>query len=89
MKKQIVLLGFFLLIFSLHADSYYKEEGRLEDGTRYIKEAWTRETKERKTEKKRIVPIEKRGSSANVDVGVLYNLAKKRSKISRKIREKI
>lgn len=38
-EKQIVLLGFFLLIFSLHADSYYKEEGRLEDGTRYIKEA--------------------------------------------------
>lgn len=80
MKKQIVLLGFFLLIFSLHADSYYKEEGRLEDGTRYIKEAWTRETKERKTEKKRIVPIEKRGSSANVDVGVFYNLAKKEAK---------
>ena len=88
MKKQIVLLGFFLLIFSLHAASYYKEEGRLEDGTRYIKEAWTRETKERKTEKKRIVPIEKRGSSANVDVGVLYNLAKKEAKSREKSEKK-
>lgn len=88
MKKQILVLEFFLFIFSLHANSYYKEEGRAEDGSRYVKETWTRESKETKTEKKLIVPIEKRGSSADVDVGALYNLAKKEAKSREKSEKK-
>ncbi len=88
MKKQILVLEFFLFIFSLHADSYYKEEGRAEDGSRYVKETWMRESKETKTERKLIVPIEKRGSSADVDLGVFYNLAKKEAKAREKAEKK-
>ncbi|RXZ68910.1 hypothetical protein EPT53_08410 [Fusobacterium necrophorum] len=88
MKKQILVLEFFLFIFSLYADSYYKEEGRAEDGSRYVKETWTRESKETKTERKLIVPIEKRGSSADVDLGVFYNLAKKEAKAREKAEKK-
>ncbi|HEY4533666.1 MAG TPA: hypothetical protein VIG61_05865 [Fusobacterium sp.] len=88
MKKQKILLGFFLLSFSLYADSYYKEEGRLEDGSKYTKETWTRETKETKTEKKVEFPIKKSRSSANVDMGFLHDVAKKEVKAQERAEKK-
>lgn len=80
MKKQILLLEFFLLIVSLHADSYSKEERKLKDGAKYTREVWTRETKETKIEKKVVVPMEKKGSSSKMDVGFFYDVAKKEAK---------
>ncbi|SQC97488.1 Uncharacterised protein [Fusobacterium necrophorum subsp. necrophorum] len=77
-----------MLIFSLHADSYYKEEGRLEDGQGISRKLGRERQKKEKRRKKRIVPIEKRGSSADVDLGVLYNLAKKEAKAREKTEKK-
>lgn len=88
MKKQKILLGFFLLTFSLYADSYYKEEGRLEDGSKYTKETWTRERKETKTEKKVVFPIKKRRSSADMDMGFLYDVVKKEARAQERAEKK-
>ncbi|WP_276797750.1 hypothetical protein [Fusobacterium gonidiaformans] len=87
MKKYIIFLQYFLLGFFLYADSYYKEEGVLEDGTRYTKESWT-STKSEKTKEKKVEVVKgKKEEIREVDLKFTEDFLKRERENQKKEKE--